>query len=234
MDSEKTEEEKREELARWEDEQDVADQDEDDNDPEKPKLEEMKEKFEEALKERREKDEAFMEEFGAALKEKNVFVIDDIKTDISAEYVFIKLLDRMKENFQNRGDLIEKQQAQVLKQEEVANYEKSYIYKHSKFGVNSPMSMSNPSKSKKHAVLYRERIFFLSDNKQQEQFLKEPSKYSLNVSTIPLDIVIKPKLLVVGYSKVGKSTVGKSLAERTGVVHLKMAKIVQGFMDKDS
>lgn len=40
-----------------------------------------------------------MEEFGTALKEKNVFVIDDIKTDISAEFVFIKLLDRMKENF---------------------------------------------------------------------------------------------------------------------------------------
>jgi hypothetical protein len=51
------------------------------------------------LKDRREKDDAFMEEFGTALKEKNVFFIDDIKTDISAEFVFIKLLDRMKENF---------------------------------------------------------------------------------------------------------------------------------------
>ena len=48
----------------------------------------------------REKDLNFMmEEFGPALKEKLVFVIDDIKEDVSAEYVFIKILDRMKDNF---------------------------------------------------------------------------------------------------------------------------------------
>ena len=59
----------------------------------------MMEKFRTELRERREKDEAFLEEFGNALKEKNVFVIDEIKTDISADYVFIKLLDRIQENF---------------------------------------------------------------------------------------------------------------------------------------
>lgn len=53
------------------------------------------EKFRTELRERREKDEAFLEEFGNALKEKSVFVIDDIKTDISADFVFIKLLDKI-------------------------------------------------------------------------------------------------------------------------------------------
>ena len=47
----------------------------------------MLEKQREGLRERREKDETFIEEFSNALKEKNVFVIDDIKTDISAEFV---------------------------------------------------------------------------------------------------------------------------------------------------
>jgi hypothetical protein len=47
------------------------------------------------LRQRREKDEAFLEEFGTAMKEKKVVVIDDIKSDISAEYVFVKLLDRI-------------------------------------------------------------------------------------------------------------------------------------------
>lgn len=40
-----------------------------------------------------------MEEFGNQLKEKFVFVIDDIKTDISAQFVFLKILDRIKDNF---------------------------------------------------------------------------------------------------------------------------------------
>lgn len=44
----------------------------------------MLEKQKEALRERREKDEAFLEEFGTALKDKEVFVIDGVKTDISA------------------------------------------------------------------------------------------------------------------------------------------------------
>lgn len=60
------------------------------------------------LRERREKDETFIEEFSTALKDKNVYVIDDIKTDISADFVFIKILDKIKDNFLKRKDLIER------------------------------------------------------------------------------------------------------------------------------
>jgi hypothetical protein len=126
----------------------------------------MTEKFRERLRERREKDEAFIEEFGTALKEKQVFVIDDIKTDISAEYVHVKLVDRMKMNFAFRNNLIERQLAQPLKPEEVKHYEASYNYKHSKFSLNSPISISYPAKTKNYAVLYRERIYFPADAKE--------------------------------------------------------------------
>lgn len=71
----------------------------------------MLEKYKEDLRQRREKDEAFIEEFGTALKDKQVFVIDEIKTDISADYVFVKLLARIHDNLHKRRDLIEKQQA---------------------------------------------------------------------------------------------------------------------------
>jgi hypothetical protein len=101
-------EEKEEEMRKWDEDRDVEDDAADEGDPEKPNLDDMTEKFREALRERREKDEAFIEEFGTALKEKSVFVIDDIKTDISAEYVFIKMVDRMKDNFLYRNDLIER------------------------------------------------------------------------------------------------------------------------------
>ena len=98
-------------MKKWDEDRDAEDEAAEENDPDKPVLEDMKEKYMETLRERREKDDAFIEEFGGALKEKNVFVIDEIKTDISAEYVFIKLLDRMKDNFSGRVDLIERQMA---------------------------------------------------------------------------------------------------------------------------
>lgn len=98
-DEEKTPEDIQEEMAKWEEDRDAEEDAAEENDPEKPNFEEMLEKEKEVLKERREKDEAFIEEFGATLKEKGVLVIDDIKADVSAEFVFIKLLDKIKDNF---------------------------------------------------------------------------------------------------------------------------------------
>lgn len=111
---EKTPEEIQEEMEKWDEERDADDEAADENDAEKPNHEEMLDKEKETLKERREKDETFMEEFGTALKEKGVTVIDDLKADVSANYIFIKLLDKIKDNFSLRKDIIEKEQAQSL------------------------------------------------------------------------------------------------------------------------
>jgi len=109
----------------------------------------------------------------------------------------------------------------VLKPEEVTFYEQSYIYKHSKFGINSPISLSNPTKTKNYTVLYRERLYFPANEEEQKMFLKEPSKY-VKQSSIPPDVQIRPKIQVHGYSKCGKSTLCSSLAQKAGVVHLRM------------
>lgn len=160
-----------------------------------------------------------------------MFVVDDIRADTSADFVLIKLLDRIKDNLQYRKDIIERQLALLLKPEEVKFYEKSYIYKHSKFGLNSPLSISNPSKTKRNTVLYRERLYFLSNQDEQQRFLKEPSKYTQSVETVPLDIPVKPRAFVIGLPKSGKSTLCKLLAEKIGVVHIKLPALIQFFMD---
>jgi len=64
--------------------------------------------------------------------------------------------------------------------------------------------------------------------------LKEPSKYTLSVDTVPLDINVKPRCFVIGMPKSGKSTLCKMLAEKIGVVHLKLPALIQSFMDHDS
>jgi hypothetical protein len=70
-----------------------------------------------------------LQEFAEALREKGVPVIDDIETETSADFVFVKLNDRIKSHFQMRPDLLERQQAQKLTVKELPTYEqRSYIY----------------------------------------------------------------------------------------------------------
>ena len=153
---------------------------------------------------------------------------------MSADFVHVKLLDRIKDNFANRKDIIERQLAQSLKPEEVKYFEHSQIYKHSKFGLNSPLELSNPTKTKKFTALYRERLYFLANEDQRLRFLKEPSKYALNNETVPLDLNIKPRLFIIGYPKSGKTTLSLKLQEKCGIVHLKIPQIVDQFIERDS
>lgn len=86
------------EMAKWDEERDASDEAADEGDPEKPDLEAMLEKEREVLREARTNDDTFFEEFSTALKDKQVFVVDDIRADNSADFVMIRVLDRIKDN----------------------------------------------------------------------------------------------------------------------------------------
>lgn len=159
----KSEEEIYDLMAQWDEARDAKEKEDDENDPDMPNYDTMEEVEREKLREQRTNDDALFEEFAAALRDKQVIVIDDIKSDMSAEFVHVKLVDRIKDNFLSRKDIIERQLAQPLLPKEVKNFEQSYIYKHSKFGINSPITLSHPIKTKDYSVLYRERIYFLTD-----------------------------------------------------------------------
>jgi hypothetical protein len=75
-----------------------------------------------------------MEAVVEALAEKNLPCIKDVKTDISAAYVHIKLVDHLKDYFQLRPSLVERQQAKVINPKNLKFYEESFTYKQSKFG----------------------------------------------------------------------------------------------------
>jgi len=160
---------KKEDMDAWDEARDEQDREEDENDDEKPDLDKMKEEKAEALKAMCEADETNLETLKTKLVEdwKAVLVVELDTSKISAEYVHIKLLDLLKNHIKYRRDLIERAQAIAVKDEEVKVYEKSYTYKQSKFGENSPISLFNPRKTKNHTVLYRERIYYLSDAEEQ-------------------------------------------------------------------
>lgn len=196
----------------------------------------MKEDKAEALKAICEADETNLETLKTKLVEewKAVEVCELDTSKISAEFVHIKLLDLLKNHIKYRKDLIERAQAIAIKPAEVPIYEQSYTYKHSKFGNNSPISPFNPEKTKQHAVLYRERLFFLSNEDEQKEFLVQPSQYVLGVETVPLDVKITPRVIVQGLPKSGKTELCKRLSASTGAVHLQMEEIIESFVDRDS
>lgn len=78
-----------------------------------------------------------------------------------------------------RPDLIEREQTRPLSNKPIPDrpktllqtYEDSFTYKQSKFGRHSPISPSCPVKTREYAVLYRERIYYLSDADEQKDFL---------------------------------------------------------------
>lgn len=68
--------------------------------------------------------------------------------------------------------------------------------------------MANPVKTKKHAVLYRERIYFPGNDEDKAKFLAEPFKFASG-ETVPLDVKYAPRIFVHGLPKSGKTTISR-------------------------
>jgi len=160
----------------------------------------------EELQGQRDADAEWLEAFTEALVEKNLPVIKEIKTDISAEFVHIKLVDQLKDHFQLRQSLIERQQVKVIGSKNLKFYEESFTYKQSKFGLNCPINQAFPENTKDFAVLYRERIYYPHDLDSQQQFLQDPARFTQGVEAVPKDVPILPTCVVLGPAKSGKST----------------------------
>ena len=212
-----------EEMKAWDAERDETEKEQEEADEEnKPTFNKMKEARAEKIKEAIAKDEENLETLKTKLTEEwsAVEVLELDTSKISAEFVHIKLLEKLSKHIKYRKDLIESAQAIAIPPKEVKVYEASYTYKQSKFGVNSPISPYNPKKVKDHAVLYRERIYYLADADEQQAFLREPSRYTKDIEAVPQDVRVLPRVVVQGLPKSGKSTICKKIAEVTGAVHL--------------
>lgn len=89
--------ENEEAMVQWEKDRDEEDRAADEDDPERPNLEEMLEAEKTVIRTQLEADDAFLTAFVEACAEKNIQVIDNLKTDQSAQFAFVKLLDKLKD-----------------------------------------------------------------------------------------------------------------------------------------
>lgn len=82
--------------------------------PQRPDFEEMMKDLKEKITTQQEADKEFFGDADggliAELAQKGIPVIDDIRADTSADFVFLKLVDRLRPHFQMRPDLVERAQ----------------------------------------------------------------------------------------------------------------------------
>jgi hypothetical protein len=95
-------------IKEWDEERKAADEEAKEGDEEKPDFTAMMEAEVEKLTATREADIEFMDAFKEDLEAKKIKFIDTISTDTSADFVFLKIIDKLHENFRMRPDLIER------------------------------------------------------------------------------------------------------------------------------
>ena len=78
--------------------------------------------------------------------------------------------------------------------------------------MNCPINQSNPQKTREFSVLYRERIYYPSNSEARDMLLLQPSKYTIGVEAVPNDVIILPKISVLGAPKSGKTTLCKQIS----------------------
>jgi hypothetical protein len=84
-----------------------------------------------------------------------VIVID---ADRPVQNVFLELCYNLKPFLEKRAEMIEKKLTSVIPEEQLKIYERSSVYKHSRFGKKCPSDLF--SQNLQNCVLYRERIYY--------------------------------------------------------------------------
>lgn len=74
----------------------------------------------------------------------------------------------------------------------------------------------------------------MSDADEKAEFMVEPSKYTLGVESVPLDVAYKPKVSILGLPLSGKSTLAAKIAEDTGAIHIQLADVLEEVVERDS
>lgn len=122
-------------------------EEEEEDDPDAPKLDEMIQERKEKLQQQREADLAKIEDYAEQFKAIQVPVIiidadrniESVFKNICKIIIFITTIDHckkgseLKQNLENRSNLIEKHLIYKIEEEKISNYEKSYVYKKSMF-----------------------------------------------------------------------------------------------------
>jgi adenylate kinase family enzyme/YHS domain-containing protein len=213
-----------EEVEELEEEQEEEEQD----DPDAPNLESMLEEAKQKLIEVRDSDNTLTDELKESFESKGIKILE-----ISTESDFSRLMQRinyeLKSVLSNRSSIVEKKLAIKLKKDKANELLVKSKAKVSRFGRCCPV---NPDAcvSEDFPVLFRDRIYYPGQLRDQEAFMNYPWDY-LSQDVNPADIDLKIITSVLGGPCAGKSTLCIDLNKELGLIRVNLRKSVQQILN---
>ena len=190
------------------------------DDGEAPNLEEMIATAKDEFVKRRDEEMGKLEEYIDSFKSANLPVIE-IDSDKPIQTVYEELKHKLKEFLDKRQNFFEKFHVRPINDDVLPFYEKSYVYRKSKFERGDPKQPWKLPQDKEYPLIYRSRIYYFKSEDERKQASEIIANLAQNQAK-PKDVSTKISVFVVGKKKTGKSTVAKILAEKLGLVRIKV------------
>ena len=190
------------------------------DDGEAPNLEEMINTAKEEFVRRRETEMGKLEEAIDAFKSANIPTIE-IDSDKTIQTVYEEIKFKLGEYLEKRENMFEKFHVRPLNDDVLPFYEKSYVYRKSKFETGDPKAPWKLPQDKEYPLIYRSRIYFFKSDEERKQ-ASENIANLVKRQAKPKDVNTQLKAFIVGRKKTGKSTLAKMLEEKLGVIRIKI------------
>lgn len=106
----------------------------------------------------------------------------------------------------------------------VSSFLENYIVKESRFGKLNPLTLFKPIKPV--PLIYNERLYYFADEEERENVMENPSLLTVN-RAIPKDVLVTPRIFIIGKPKSGKGSLAKLISKKLGLVTIKIKKIIE-------
>jgi adenylate/nucleoside-diphosphate kinase len=203
--------------------------------PEMPKFEEMKEEEIKKLKAQLEDENNKMDNFKELMQESCIRV-ELFDANKSEEKVFKKISDFVSKVLEDRESLYERDTVFEVNETETLTVQRmvelefmSQLTKESRFGRCNAIKPSLPTLSNAYPISYKNRIYYLQSQEERELVKWNPKRYICSEPAAPKDIGLRPKIIILGKYKSGKSTLARRSAEELGLTYLNIPEIIELF-----
>ena len=207
------------------------------NIPEDPDYNKMVEDEKERLLTILREERAKLEELAESLIALNVNVLM-FEANKNIEKVFMKIGEEVRKVVEDREALFARShvvpivETETLTTGKVLEWTlKSFTIKESRYAGCNPIQPERINHSSQFPLIYNDRVFYLSTKEERDLVSRNPIKYLCKTGHAPpKDVFLKPKIVLLGKYKSGKSVLAKRVSELLGLVHVTLDDVQELFV----
>ena len=209
--------------------------------PEEPDLAKMLEEEQQRLVTKWNDEKAKLETLEQTMTEAGVKVVM-FEANKDIDKVYKKITGELKQILDDRDSLFARSSIYKVEDTETLTLEKilkhtlaSGITKESRFGKCNPQEPFSVIQSVNFPVFYNHRIYYLANEDQRNHVLRNPLKTLGGGTAVcphvaPKDVNLRPKVLLLGKYKSGKTTLAQRVCGLMGLVYLDIPSILELFV----